>query len=61
MAPMQITPNGNNGMAVAMNWNGFLGLISVTPTNGSGTSFGYGNYARKNIGISKDGTATYYN
>jgi RHS repeat-associated protein len=60
IVPQTVTPNANGALSASMNWNGFLGLTSVTPANGNGVSFGYDAYARKTTTTSKDGAQTTY-
>jgi YD repeat-containing protein len=43
-----------------MNWNGFLGLTSVSSGNGASQSFGYDAYARPTTTNSADGAQTTY-
>ncbi len=43
------------GLSATMNWNGFLGLTGVSPSNGDGVWFGYDGYARKATETGEDG------
>ena len=58
MVPTQITPNNNASLGTTMNWNGFLGLTSVSSGNGASSGFGYDAYARPTSSTSADGATT---
>ncbi|MCX6612193.1 MAG: hypothetical protein NTW74_15235, partial [Acidobacteria bacterium] len=60
MVPTQITPNSNSSLGSSMNWNGFLGLTSVSRGNGASQYFGYDAYARPSTTSSADGASTSY-
>jgi YD repeat-containing protein len=60
MVPTQMTPNGNSALGTTMNWNGFLGITSVSSGSGTTQSYSYDSYARPQTTTSKDGATTSY-